>query len=210
MEFLNLTDLICIQRDCFKTNQKNLIGGESNPIPGLSALDQLRVHTVAAAGDIQHLGESHFGVVSERNTNGHKRNVTREQGGDGVIPNLDLEHTFNHLESGRTGQRIGGSLILGLATEGDGRKSVVGILSLLGSHKRLNNLIAVLGAQVLGPVAVRQEVRLARVSERIVASVPFRVVDRGGAVDQIATGLETELGVYVELLQRRNDASIRR
>ena len=69
-------------------------------------------------------------------------------------------------------------------------------------------MVPVLRAQILGAVAIGDEVWLAGGSEAVVTGVPGAAARRS-TVDDVATGLEVELGVDVVLLQRGNGAAAR-
>lgn len=178
----------------------NLVLRESRISPALSALDQLRIDTVAATADKQHLGEGHLGVVGEWNTDGNEGNVASKQGRHRVIADLDHQRTLENLESSSTRQSVSKGVVLGLATERDSREGVVGILSLLGSDQRLDDLVAVLGVQVLGAIVVGNEVRLSWGAQRVSSGVPLGVAG-SSAVDKVASWLKAELGVDVKPLQ---------
>ena len=91
--------------------------GESNEIPLLPTANQLRVHALAATVDIQHLGESHLGVIGEWDVSRDECYISSVQRRDGVVTNLDREHTLQNLECSSTCQSPGRRAILGLTAE---------------------------------------------------------------------------------------------
>lgn len=126
-----------------------------------------------STANIQHLGECHLGVISERYPGRNESNIASEQSSNEVLADLDSEHALNHLKGSSSVQGVHWSMILGLAAKRDSRESVVSILRLLGRDEGLHNLVSEPGAQILGPITAGKKVRLGGASQGVVAGVPL-------------------------------------